>query len=359
MNTTRRPNRFFWLLGLVLLVGTAAGAGWVLNHAPAQTSTSQKGDPNRWVPGADSIICVGYVDVPNGTTPLYPLQPGRVVEVRVNEGDEVKRGQLLFRMDDRLARAQLKEAQADLKAAEADLAKVEQARKIHAAKVDAQKLAVEAAQALARAQAREAAYQRKMYKAKGQVSLEQLQASEAKQEAAEKKAKAEEKQLRALKEFDFTPELQKARANIEAKKAVEAKALLAVQECEVFAPADGSALRVLVNPGQTLNHDARLPAVQFCPAVPRIVRAEVQQEWGGRVAVGQQVVLEDNTRAGQQWRGRVQRVSDWYAERRAKLQEPFQFNDVRTLECLVSVDPGQPPLRIGQRMRVIIKQGGP
>jgi hypothetical protein len=93
--------------------------------------------------------------------------------------------------------------------------------------------------------------------------------------------------------------------------------------------------------------------------VPRIVRAEVQQEWGGRVAVGQHVVLEDNTRAGQQWRGRVQRVSDWYDKRRSKIQEPFQFNDVRTLECLVAVDPGQPRLRIGQRMRVIIKQGGP
>jgi hypothetical protein len=30
------------------------------------------------------------------------------------------------------------------------------------------------------------------------------------------------------------------------------------------------------------------------------------------------------------------------------------MNDVRTLECLVVLEPGQPPLRIGQRVRVLI-----
>jgi len=34
------------------------------------------------------------------------------------------------------------------------------------------------------------------------------------------------------------------------------------------------------------------------------------------------------------------------------LLEPLQFNDVRTLECIIDLDPGQPILRIGQRVRV-------
>jgi len=37
------------------------------------------------------------------------------------------------------------------------------------------------------------------------------------------------------------------------------------------------------------------------------------------------------------------------------LLEPFQFNDVRTLECTVSVESGSRPLRIGQRVRVTFK----
>ena len=32
----------------------------------------------------------------------------------------------------------------------------------------------------------------------------------------------------------------------------------------------------------------------------------------------------------------------------------MQFNDVRTLEAIITLDPGQPKLRIGQRMRVTL-----
>ena len=54
------------------------------------------------------------------------------------------------------------------------------------------------------------------------------------------------------------------------------------------------------------------------------------------------------------WRGKVVRLSDWYTHRRSMLQEPLQFNDVRTLECIVQLDPGQSALRIGQRVRVTL-----
>jgi multidrug resistance efflux pump len=283
-----------------------------------------------------------------------------VTRVWVQEGDPVWAGMMLFQMDDRLARDRLREARADLRAARADLTRAQQARKAHADKVEAQKARIEAVKHQAAAQAKKVSYSKKMHDAKAPgFSLELLRAAEEELKAAEDQVKAEQANLRALEGFDLTPELEKARANIEAKEAAKEKARLALLECAVYAPADGTVLRLFVTPGQTVAADAHVPAVQFCPAVPRIVRAEVQQEWGGRVAVGQHAVLEDNTRAGQQWRGRVQRVSDWYDKRRSKIQEPFQFNDVRTLECLLTIDPGQPRLRIGQRMRVHIKQGGP
>src|SRR5262249_58921531 len=117
-----------WLRGIALRVGPAAGASWVLNQAPAGTPAPREGERGRMLPGADSIICIGHVDVPNGTTPLYPAQPGRVTEVWVEEGDAVWEGALLFRMDDRLARRQLEKARADLGAARAMKAKVERER---------------------------------------------------------------------------------------------------------------------------------------------------------------------------------------------------------------------------------------
>ena len=60
----------------------------------------------------------------------------------------------------------------------------------------------------------------------------------------------------------------------------------------------------------------------------------------------------DDSRSGATWRGKIRRVSDWYGHRRSIWQEPLQFNDVRTLEGIIELEPGQPPLRIGQRVLV-------
>jgi hypothetical protein len=55
-----------------------------------------------------------------------------------------------------------------------------------------------------------------------------------------------------------------------------------------------------------------------------------------------------------EWKGRVESISDWYTHRRYMILEPLQFNDVRTLEAIIELDPGQKPLKIGQRVRVTL-----
>ena len=54
------------------------------------------------------------------------------------------------------------------------------------------------------------------------------------------------------------------------------------------------------------------------------------------------------------WRGRVSRLAGWFAERRTVLHNPSQFSDVRTLECVIELEPPQPRLRLGQSVRVVI-----
>jgi hypothetical protein len=112
---------------------------------------------------------------------------------------------------------------------------------------------------------------------------------------------------------------------------------------------------VHVAKGETLGPQPRTPAIEFYPTEkPLIVRAEVEQEFAGHVTVGKPARIEDDTRAGKSWKGKVIRVSDWYTHRRSVHLEPLNYNDVRTLECIVSIDPGQSHLRIGQRVRVFI-----
>jgi multidrug resistance efflux pump len=154
---------------------------------------------------------------------------------------------------------------------------------------------------------------------------------------------------------DPSADVRSARASVTARQARLEQARRAVEECALKAPVDGTVLRMLVNPGDVLGPEPKQPAVLFCPAGRRVIRAEVEQEFAGRVAVGQAATVQDDASGGPTWHGRVLRLSDWYTQRRSILPEPSQFHDVRTLECLIVLDEGQPPLRIGQRVRVTLR----
>jgi multidrug resistance efflux pump len=165
---------------------------------------------------------------------------------------------------------------------------------------------------------------------------------------------AEKGKLRELRLNDPTAGIRRAKADVDAKEAQLEEARRGEDECALRAPVGGTVLRILAGPGDVLGGRQQQPAVLFCPEGQRIVRAEVDQEFAGRVAVGQAVLVEDDVTAGPSWRGKVVRVSDWYTQRRSILPEPGQFNDVRTLECIIQLDPGQPLLRIGQRVRATL-----
>ena len=94
----------------------------------------------------------------------------------------------------------------------------------------------------------------------------------------------------------------------------------------------------------------------FAADGPQVVRAEVEQEFARRIKEGQPAVVQDEADATLTWRGRVERVASWYSQRRMVLREPDRLHDTRTLECLVVVEPGQPPLRLGERVRVLVGQ---
>ena len=98
-----------------------------------------------------------------------------------------------------------------------------------------------------------------------------------------------------------------------------------------------------------------MPAVVFAPAGKRIIRAEVDQEFLGRVQPGQTAVVKDDNRPdAPEVRGRVVSVSRWVAQRRTLILEPGEINDVRTLEAVIEPD-DDAGLVIGQRMRITIK----
>lgn len=344
----RRIPLVVWA-GLALLIGTFVGAGYGL-HTPG--STSAKAD----APASASpvrAVCFGHVDVKEGVTPLYPTQPGRVVAIHVQENDQVTKNRPLFAVDDRHARDLCKQADADVTAAELQLEQARSLIKQHRLAILAQESLVKARLAEAEVEQKKAGITRRQAD-KGVVDEELAKAAEAGVRAHQEAANAEQQKLNALKEQKPEMEEKKAEMDLVAKKARRDTANLAVEECIVRAPVDGMILRLNVTVGETLGANPQRPALLFCSAGPRYVRAEVPQEFANRVTLDQDAVIEDDTRTGQKWSGKVVRLSDWYSHRRSMLLEPLEFNDVRTLEALVEINAGS-PLRIGQRVRVTLE----
>ncbi len=167
-------------------------------------------------------------------------------------------------------------------------------------------------------------------------------------------SRAEDHRLEDLRKQDPSEEEKRVEKEVSMARARVEQARIALNDCSVKAPQAGMALRVMVGPGDILSGQPKQPAVLFAADGPRVIRAEVEQEFVDRVKPGMAVVVEDESGSGSKWSGKVKRVSNWFTQRRSIMQDPSEFSDVRTVECLIDLDDGKISLRIGQRVRVRI-----
>jgi HlyD family secretion protein len=352
-------NRILWPLCIALVIVTALGAGWIFHqgapHGDALTSEPLK-----------EVYCLGLVDVEKGVAELYPEQPGLVVEIadtHVKDKDGVererifKKGEVLLRIKSDLAQQQLAKANAELAAAQADLEKANKLGEKRRLEIEAQTAVIRGTQA---EKARvEATFKEKKQQYKdateGSLNALTLKAMEEAVKEADAKVDGEQKKLELIKLSDPDLEVRRAKASVAAADADVKTAEANLANYRIVAPFDGVMLRVNARVGEPLGPNPRSAAIEFCPTTPRIVRAEVIQEWGHRVHVGQDAVIQDDTYNGEEWQGRVKSLSDWYAPKRVRIIEPFMQNDVRTRECILEFVGKQSPKQIGQRVRVKIK----
>ncbi len=108
--------------GVALLVGVAAG--WFLKPAPpapppVAVETAQAGGGQAVASG--SLVASGYVVARRQATVAAEVT-GRLLEVRVEEGQQVRRGQILAVLEPTLARADVASARARAASGDADLA---------------------------------------------------------------------------------------------------------------------------------------------------------------------------------------------------------------------------------------------
>lgn len=360
MNAASISKRGVWILALVTLGVGMPIAGLILSRPAPGSASLLKGDGDSRQgtslvssAGKEGVVCFGYVDLEHGVTSLYPLQPGRVVDVPVHEGESVPEGTVLVRLDEGPAQSRVAEAEAALAVAQLQLDKARKLPEQQRSRIAQQKDAVEVAHL--RVEAARRLLVRKQKLAQRQlIDTEEPAVTEDQVKELEVLERTEQKRLDELTGQDPTEGERRAEKEVAIAQLKVTQARFALADCTLKAPRPGTALRILVGPGDVLSGQPKQAAILFAIEGPRVIRAEVEQEFIGRVAAGMPARVEDEFDSSQSWTGTVVRVAPWFSQRRSILNEPNQFNDVRTVECLIQLDAKDLPLRIGQRVRVRI-----
>lgn len=349
----------FLVLGLALLLVGVGGAGWMANRfwGLAAHPADKTGSPHEVSDSSDGenegVVCTGYVDLEHGVRSLAPLRPGRVAAVLAREHVHIEADTPILRLEDEDAKLQLEAAEANVTAAEIQL---EEARKLdeqQRARLAQQQAAVEAAGFRVHG-ARELLRRNEERLKDKLVSPEEVTMRRDEVKALEQQERAEREKLAELKTVDPALAVRKARAQLKLCQVSRDQARHQLDECTLTAPVAGTVQRIAVGAGDIVTGNPAQSIVRFAPDEAPLVRAEVNQEFADRVQVGQTARIRDDARPGASWRGKVDRVAGWYERRRPTLQDPSAFTDVRTVEVLIRIDPDQSPVRLGQRMRVLI-----
>jgi multidrug resistance efflux pump len=357
--------RLSWLLGIGLLTASLVGASHVLQSRPS--ADPSKVPAERSFAGPPGVVCLGTVDLeaaPGGFIPLAPTQAGEVTHVNVYEGQPVKKGDLLLRVDDEAAVQLVSLAEVGLRLAQAQHAQAQQGAEQYRAGVEAQQAGVDAARHKIAAAEFRLNRERLKFEAVNQTQTsnrDELNAVTAELNSAKSTLAGEEAKLRAVQAGKPDAKVREAEENVALARQRVEQAKLGVKKCALEAPADGTVLRINVAKGAVLGPQSRQSPVLFAPAGPRVVRAEVEQEFAHRVQAGMTAVVQDEASGQTTWQGRVKRLGAAYLPKRsAGGPESFALggSDARVMECVVELDAGQPQPMIGQKVRVNIGTHG-
>jgi len=294
-NGVRRVNsRRTWLGILALLVAVIVLAAFVSlrrSQVVIRVGSAERGTITA------NIATNGKIEALNNFQAFAPMAT-TVKKIYVKQGDWVKAGQMLLRLDDADARLQAAKAEAQLKGAQSDLHAVESG--------GTQEELLTTRNALTKAQMERDTAQRNL------DAMQRLQqngaASQAEVDAAQNKLKSAEDQVQLLQQKLKGRYSQQEIGSVEARQ-VEARASLqAAQEVlknsNVSAPRDGMVYSLPVREGAFVNTGDLL--VQMADLHKVRVRAFVDEPEIGRLQPGQVVEVTWDALPGRVWKGTLE-----------------------------------------------------
>jgi len=291
-NNSERSNRRWWLTTAVLLAAVGVLAAFVSRRDPLEVRVAQVEQTK-----IRSVISTnGKVEPVNNFEAHAPLSTS-VKRVLVNEGDAVKKGQLILVLDDADVRAQAARAQAQVKTAQADLAASERGG------TQEDVLNLEAEMVKARTE-RETAQRNldalKRLEAQGAASTGEVQ--DAQNALARANAQLEFLEQKKTKRYS-NAEIARVEAQRDEATAVYTAAQDTLAKTNIRAPFDGIVYSLPVKQGSFVASGDLL--LQIADLRKVMVRAFVDEPDVARLAIGDPIEVTWDAVPDRVWKARV------------------------------------------------------
>ncbi|TCV78190.1 MULTISPECIES: secretion protein HlyD [Methylomonas] len=313
------------------------------------------------VVGSASWIYQAYRGENNATLTLYGnvdirevtlgfRVPGKLAKLLYDEGDKVKAGEVMARLDDEPYRNQLASAQAQVDSLRARLKlretgnrpqEIAQARSLvrerEAAAVNAERLFKRAEELLAD---------------KG-VSTQERDTAEANHQEAQARLKSARDNLALLEAGFRSEDITQAKADLAQTEAALATASLQLNDTVLTAPSDGVILTRAQEAGAILQ--AGTPVFTLSLVNPVWVRAYVHEPDLGRIHPGMQVEIRTDSAGGKRYKGQIGYISP-RAEFTPKTVETTELRSSLVYRLRIVVENPDDRLRQGMPVTVTLDE---
>jgi HlyD family secretion protein len=278
---------------------------------------------------------------------------GRLKEVNVNDGDPLRKGQVVAVLENNDLQAQVEQARASVRHAQASLEKLqngarpEERAASRAAMNEAQAAADNALQNYQRSQ--------KLFQEGGIIAQSVLDQAERDAKMAQARLESARENYKLVMAPPRAEDVAAARAELALARAQLDQAQDNYENTFVHSPVDGVVVKRYMNPGESISYESLYqPIVSVSDTTHLMVRAEIDETDVGKIKIGQRASIRCDAFRGQTFYGHVVRISGGLGPKKIQTDNPTEKIDTDVLESFVEVDPGT-PLRVGLRVDVYIE----
>jgi HlyD family secretion protein len=264
---------------------------------------------------------------------------GRLKVVNVEEGDAIRRGQVLAELENADYRAQVESARANVVAKQAVLRKVingarRQERDEAWSSVNEAKAVLEDSKA--------ELHRRQELFAAGVVSREELERYAREADVAKAKYDAAVQQHALVDDHAREEDQSLAEADVKLAQAQFEEAEARYEKTFIRSPIDGAVLRKHHRSGESVSNSSTVPdpVLTIGDRKALRVRVDVDETDVSKVSVGQRAYVTADAYGKQKFWGHVVRVGQQLGPKNVRTDEPTERVDTKILETLVELDPG-------------------